>query len=438
MIDHDAISEVAVIGVPHEKWGETPLAVVVLAEGASETPVNLTGWVNARVGKQQRIAGIVLIAELPRNPNGKILKRELRKRYVDALGQVQKEGADMIQTDNASYGALKRVCGLLPLAAILVTACGTEEPAEPAEIVTYNVDSSRISVSGLSSGAMMATQLHVAHSSLFNGVALLSGGPWYCAQGSMKRGLGPCMQGDDIDTAQLIAFVKQAEADGAVDSLANLADDNAWIFHATLDEAVAEPVSQAALAFYAEFMPRESVKYVGDVEAAHGFPTLETGVTCNEMASPYLNACNYDAAGKLLEALYGELEPGGAAAGELKDVSQPGADDATMLDRAFLYVPESCAAGEACGLHVALHGCLQSAEYVGDAFAVGTGYNEWAEANRLLVLYPQVASSKIAPLNPMGCWDWWGYTEDSYATKAGPQVKVIKATMDALAGRMLP
>lgn len=86
MIEHDAISEVAVIGVPHEKWGETPLAVVVLAEGASETPVNLTGWVNARVGKQQRIAGIVLIAELPRNPNGKILKRELRKQYVDALG----------------------------------------------------------------------------------------------------------------------------------------------------------------------------------------------------------------------------------------------------------------------------------------------------------------------------------------------------------------
>ncbi len=86
MIEHNAISEVAVIGVPHEKWGETPLAVVVLAEGASETPDDLTGWVNARVGKQQRIAGTVFIAELPRNPNGKILKRELRKQYADAPG----------------------------------------------------------------------------------------------------------------------------------------------------------------------------------------------------------------------------------------------------------------------------------------------------------------------------------------------------------------
>ena len=343
----------------------------------------------------------------------------------------------MTQASNASHGTLMRVGGLLSLAAILITACGIEEPAEPVETVTYNVDASRISVSGLSAGAMMATQLHVAHSSLFNGVALLSGGPWYCAQGSMKRGLGPCMEGGDIGIGQLIATAKQAEADGAVDSLANLADDRAWIFHATLDEAVAEPVSQAALAFYAEFMPQESIHYVGDVEAAHGFPTLETGVACNEMASPYLNACEFDAAGKLLAALYGELETGVAAAGELRQIVQPGADDATMLEHALLYVPESCAGGEACGLHVALHGCLQSTEYIGDVYAAGAGYNEWAEANRLLVLYPQVASSRIAPLNPMGCWDWWGYTDDGYATKGGPQIKVIKATMDALAGHSL-
>ncbi|MDJ0918299.1 MAG: AMP-binding protein [Woeseiaceae bacterium] len=85
MIEHDAVSEVAVIGIPHEKWGETPLAVVVPAEGATETPDRLTGWVNARVGKQQRVADTVLIDELPRNPNGKILKRELRRHYADAL-----------------------------------------------------------------------------------------------------------------------------------------------------------------------------------------------------------------------------------------------------------------------------------------------------------------------------------------------------------------
>ncbi len=301
----------------------------------------------------------------------------------------------MKRADNTNYVNLMRICGL-PLVATLITACSSEEPAAPEEVVTYNVDSSRISVSGISAGAMMATQLHVAHSSLFNGAALLSGGPWYCAQASMQRALGPCMKGGDMGNAQLIASAKQAEADGTVDPLGNLGDDRVWIFRGTLDEAVAEPVPQAAMTFYAEFMPPESVSYVGDVEAAHGFPTLETGVACNEMESPYLNACEYDAAGNLMAALHGDLEPGSEAAGELREISQPGADDAAMLEHALLYVPESCAAGEACGLHVALHGCLQSAEYIGDAFAAGAGYNEWADANRLLVLYPQVASSRFA------------------------------------------
>ena len=53
------------------------------------------------------------------------------------------------------------------------------------------------------------------------------------------------------------------------------------------------------------------------------------------------------------------------------------------------------------------------------------------------MLYPQVDSSKIAPLNPMGCWDWWGYTDGDYATRDGAQLKVVKATLDLLAGETL-
>lgn len=84
LVDHEAVSEVAVIGVPHEKWGETPLAVVVLTDAAGIEAEELTGWVNSRVGKQQRVVGTVFVSELPRNPNGKILKRELRKTFMEA------------------------------------------------------------------------------------------------------------------------------------------------------------------------------------------------------------------------------------------------------------------------------------------------------------------------------------------------------------------
>jgi acyl-CoA synthetase (AMP-forming)/AMP-acid ligase II len=80
MLGHPAVREVAVVGVPSERWGETPLGVVVPAATVAATA--LVEWTNARVGRQQRIAGVVFVDELPRNPNGKILKRELRKIFA--------------------------------------------------------------------------------------------------------------------------------------------------------------------------------------------------------------------------------------------------------------------------------------------------------------------------------------------------------------------
>ena len=60
------------------------LALVVVTE-AGDTPdaAVLMEWTNQRVGRQQRLAGVMYVADLPRNPNGKILKRELRKQYAD-------------------------------------------------------------------------------------------------------------------------------------------------------------------------------------------------------------------------------------------------------------------------------------------------------------------------------------------------------------------
>ncbi len=83
MFTHPAVNDVAVIGVPSEKWGETPLAVVVLQAGAENNSSDITVWANNKLGKQQRIAGVIFTESLPRNPNGKILKRELRETYKD-------------------------------------------------------------------------------------------------------------------------------------------------------------------------------------------------------------------------------------------------------------------------------------------------------------------------------------------------------------------
>jgi acyl-CoA synthetase (AMP-forming)/AMP-acid ligase II len=82
MRDHPHIGEVAVIGLKDDTWGETPVAVVVPRAGATADAAELVAWTNARVGKQQRIREVKFRESLPRNPNGKILKRELRVEYT--------------------------------------------------------------------------------------------------------------------------------------------------------------------------------------------------------------------------------------------------------------------------------------------------------------------------------------------------------------------
>ncbi len=83
LVTHDAVSEVAVIGVPSNKWGETPLAVVVSEPRAAQESSAIIEWANRQLGKQQRLSGLIFAESLPRNPNGKILKRELRQKYKD-------------------------------------------------------------------------------------------------------------------------------------------------------------------------------------------------------------------------------------------------------------------------------------------------------------------------------------------------------------------
>ncbi|MCB1678014.1 MAG: acyl--CoA ligase [Halioglobus sp.] len=81
LVRHEAVDDVAVIGLPSVRWGETPVGLVVAKPGVTTETSKLLQWANARLGRQQRLADIILLEQLPRNPNGKILKRELRKLY---------------------------------------------------------------------------------------------------------------------------------------------------------------------------------------------------------------------------------------------------------------------------------------------------------------------------------------------------------------------
>jgi len=84
IIQHEAVLEAAVVGVKSEQWGETPVAFVALKPEVGVAPEDLRAWVNARLGKTQRLADVQLVEALPRSHIGKVLKRELR----DAYGKV--------------------------------------------------------------------------------------------------------------------------------------------------------------------------------------------------------------------------------------------------------------------------------------------------------------------------------------------------------------
>ena len=81
LAEHPLVQDVAVIGVPDERWGEVPKAVIVAKSGATIDTEQLLAWCRERIASFKCPKTVDLVAELPRNPTGKILKKELRKPY---------------------------------------------------------------------------------------------------------------------------------------------------------------------------------------------------------------------------------------------------------------------------------------------------------------------------------------------------------------------
>jgi poly(3-hydroxybutyrate) depolymerase len=295
-----------------------------------------------------------------------------------------------------------------------------------------------VTVSGLSSGGYMATQFHLAHSDWVRGVGVIAAGPYYCAQGDITTALAQCVNKIDgeIDVDALSAYAANYAAEDKLADMNNLKHAKVWLFHGTRDTRVIREVSDLLFEQYKTWTDTQNIKYVNDKPVAHVFPTLHNGTECTNSQSPYIGDCGYDAAGDMLTHLVSGLtSPDAVLSGKLYSLDQTaiaGSNAKTMASEGFVYIPESCAEGETCRAHISFHGCNQYADAVGDAYTTQTGLNEWADDNNMVVLYPQTKKSLFMPLNPQGCWDWWGYSSADYANREGDQIKAVEALLTSL------
>jgi poly(3-hydroxybutyrate) depolymerase len=346
-----------------------------------------------------------------------------------------------------------------------------------------------ITVSGISSGAFFAHQVHVAYSSLVKGTGLVAGGPYACADKEdgitppnpfeallvprrVVAALAVCthFNRDDFklagwqfpdkpDARDSREAAKREHVSGRIDDPANLADSRVWIFHGDADDIVPQSTVQELARFYELMGVRAASMQVKDgPDAMHGMPidALASGNTAKHCERPepsFLVKCDYGAAGLLLQFLYpGASAPtaGSQGSGRIVRFDQTeffdASDESASLNKSgYLYVPQDCENGAPsapkCRLHVAFHGCEQYEQRIHETFVRDAGYNAWADANHLMILYPQATQWRrplIDPAglrsNPQGCWDWWGYSGSGYLTRDGKQMKAIRAMI----ARMLP
>ncbi|BFU45386.1 poly(3-hydroxybutyrate) depolymerase [Krasilnikovia sp. MM14-A1004] len=296
-------------------------------------------------------------------------------------------------------------------------------------------------VSGISSGSYMTSQLQVAYSSVFRGAGTFAAGPYYCGNGDILQLATQC--GTDLtglDVAELENTATRWAAAGRIDPLGNLADARVYAYHGTLDPLVSRHVSDAGVEFYRHF--GADVRYHTSDNAGHGWPSPLGILPCGLTVYPFLINCGNDPEGEMLTHWLGHINPAnrGPLASEVTRYDQdryvPGgsAQWYSMAADGLAYIPPACAAGRPCTLVVALHGCASDTTFAGEMFPEHSYLDNYADTNDLVVLYPQTSISLLRG-NPLGCWDWWGFTGSDFATRSGPQMQAIVNMVHALGVR---
>lgn len=349
--------------------------------------------------------------------------------------------------------------------------------AKVVQLGSYKVQKGQSSISGLSSGAFMTVQLHLAHSASFSGAGIIAGGPFRCAEtyrraaalaedAYIENSLYICMNPLVPQTApnaqRLAELAGQTAKAGQIDDVSNLSDDRIYIFTGSQDNVVYSDVVAKTRAFYELLgVKPHNIVYDDSLPAGHSIITdnpEDSPLPANQ--PPYINNGGFMQSHEILRHLYVDLKPAAERLnGRLLRFDQTeffgGEARASMSRFGYAYVPRAVEEGAPARVHIALHGCKQGYNYVdyvngradianqppyGNRYITTTGYNHVADSNNIIVLYPQAEGTDNGEIqNPDGCWDWWGYTsqdprQPDYYSRNAIQIKAIHAMLDRLGG----
>jgi len=336
----------------------------------------------------------------------------------------------------------------LPVTAADSVARSTDSVTVPRiqRLRSYNIDPDKVFIAGISSGGFFGVQMQVAHSKTFKGAAIYAGGVYFCALDSVVTALVAC-GGEGLYASTLAEselYLDQQSAAGTIDDERNLRRQPIYMWSGTADTVVKQAEMNDLQTEYEHYGAR-IVKYDNAFAAEHGWESPDGELACGTLASPFMITCDigtrpYDSERIWMSAFFGPLRERNdrKLEGQLVNFDQTefGAAATNSMDtNGYVFVPRECSQYRRCGLVLALHGCLQTQADIGTKFITESGINEWADSNGVIVIYPYAIKSSTVPVNPQGCWDWWGYDDPNYALKSGTQTTIVYKMVERVMDR---
>jgi hypothetical protein len=259
-----------------------------------------------------------------------------------------------------------------------------------------------------------------------------------------------------------LGFMGDFAEQGLIADPNGIANQKIFVYHGEKDDVVGVAMQDKMKEFYTRYGVSDANLKLERGTGGHNFPTTRNdGIDCDKEAVPYIANCGNDIAGKILKhTVSGDLTRGTFNVAHLYRINQmTSLHTDSVAAYGYLYASPKCLAQpDSCRLHIALHGCKMSDSFdqafqtkyeeklvssgimyvtdeeisnqgglVGTAplslsertprfgalrFALDSGYGEYAESNDLMILFPQTQiRAKNYPLNPKGCWDWFGWTQ---------------------------